>query len=36
MNKRVEISPEDFDKLLLTAKENVKLRHVARKKNKRE
>ena len=32
MNKRVEISPEDFDKLLLTAKENVKLRHVARKK----
>ena len=32
MNKRVEISPEDFNKLLLTAKENVKLRHVVRKK----
>ena len=32
INKRIEVAPDDFEKLILTAKENIKLREFANKK----
>ena len=34
LNKRVELEPKDFENLILTAKENVKLRQIINKKTK--